>query len=114
MKAYLLTLLATLSLTLPFTTTAGPNLDQASKDVCACLAEPYRHAEKILANVKQAQAGGNLQEMMARQGELLAVISASTNCFADLAKKYPQIDADDSLERQVMTRAEQHCPRPSL
>ena len=114
MKPQLLTLLATLSLTLPLPTTAGPNLDQASKDICACLAEPYRHAEKILASVKQAQAGGNLQDMVARQGELLGVLSASTSCFADLAEKYPQIDADDSLKSQVMIRAEQHCPRPSL
>lgn len=91
---------------------SAPNLQQAAKDVCKCLEAPYEQAEKALKLLKQAQATGNTAELMSAQGEMMGTISASTNCFNNLEKKYQIISQSEKLQKEVMALTEKLCPNP--
>ena len=92
---------------------ASVNTDAAAKDVCKCLEAPYREAEKAMKLVEQAQASGDMSQLMALQGEMMGVVSATTRCFEDLSKKYTVIDNDPKLQADVMDKADKLCPNPA-
>lgn len=92
---------------------AGPNLEEATNDVCKCLEKPYEQTRKAMEMIKKAQASGDTSQMVSAQGEMMGVLSASSRCFATLPKKYPEIDKDDKLKNRVMTMAEKQCPNPA-
>ncbi|MCW9051660.1 MAG: hypothetical protein OQJ91_05010 [Motiliproteus sp.] len=108
-------LLCSLLLLVPFPPSllAASNLDEAANDVCKCLEAPYAQAEKAMALVQQAQASGDMSQLMAAQGDMMGVISASGRCFEGLSKKYPDIDRSPELQDQVMAKADQKCPNPA-
>jgi len=91
---------------------AGPNLDAAANDACQCLEEPYRQMNKTIVLIKQAQASGDMSQLMAAQNEMMAAANAATPCFEALSKKYPAIDKSDPLKDRVMALAEKQCPPP--
>ena len=92
---------------------ASPNLEEATKDVCACLEEPHNKARQALELIKKAQASGDMSQIMVAQGDMMGVISASTRCFERLPEKYPEIDKSDELKSRVMDMAEKQCPNPT-
>ncbi|MEM7542531.1 MAG: hypothetical protein AAF384_13255 [Pseudomonadota bacterium] len=91
---------------------AAPDLDQAASDACDCLKAPYQQIEKATAMMKEAQASGDMSQMTAAQGEMMAVMNAGAQCFGGLQKKYPEIDQSDELKTKVMGIVENKCPRP--
>lgn len=93
---------------------AGPDLDQASNDVCKCLEAPHNQAKKAMELLHQAQASGDMSQLMSAQGEMMGVLSESNRCFEGLAKKYPEIDRSNELQNKVMAMAEQKCPNPAM
>ncbi len=92
---------------------AAPDLDEAADDVCKCLEEPYAQAKKAMELLHAAQSSGDMSGLVAAQGEMMSVISASNQCFAALPQKYPEIDASSALQNQVMAMAETRCPNPA-
>ncbi len=88
------------------------NTEKAAEDVCQCLDKPYDQARKILKLVNKAQASGDMSQIMAAQGEMMAVANAATRCFENLAKKYPEIDKKKKLQNEVMAKVEAKCPNP--
>ncbi len=92
---------------------AGDNLEEAANDVCQCLGEPYKTIEKIVEDLKKAQASGDTTKLMQYQGEVMGAIQATTPCFENLAKKYPGINQDKKLQKQVMDMADKQCPNPA-
>ena len=105
----------TATILIPFTSLvwATPDLNAAADDVCKCLEEPYAQAQQAIELIQAAQASGDMSALMAAQGEMMGVISASAQCFEALPAKYPQIDTDPALQDQVMTIAETQCPNPA-
>ncbi|GAB6260538.1 hypothetical protein L4174_018330 [Photobacterium sp. CCB-ST2H9] len=100
--------LATLIMTAPV---QADDLDQAAKDVCGCLAEPYAALEKALQAMK-TEKGNDLSRLMSSKGELTQMLSATEACMEALRKKYPGINADQSLQKQVLDKTRQFCPNP--
>ena len=92
---------------------ADPNLNQAADDVCKCLEAPQKQARKAMELIHQAQASGDMSQLMSAQGEMMGVIGESGRCFDALAKKYPEIDQSNELQSKVMAMAEQQCPNPA-
>ena len=92
---------------------AGPNLDVATNDVCKCLKEPHNKVSEAMALIKQAQATGDMSQMMAAQGDMMNVFNAASHCFELLSKKYPEIDKNVALQGQVMNMAAEQCPNPA-
>ena len=106
---FFMTLFLSLMMNLAF---AGPDLDAAAQDVCICLEAPYAQAATAMQLISQAQASGDMSQLMAAQGEMMAVIDASSECFEELPEKYPEIDQSDALQDEVMARADELCPNP--
>lgn len=98
---------------LPISSFAASDLNQAATDACACLKEPYAQIEKVMGMVQEAQASGDVSKIMAMQGEMMGSLSATQTCFDGLTKKYPDIDQDEKLKKQVMEIAEKQCPNPA-
>jgi len=92
---------------------AAPNVNEAAEDVCECLKEPYIQVSKAMELSKAAQASGDMSALMAAQGEMMSVMNTSSQCFDDLAKKYPEIVKSDELQAQVMLIADKQCPNPA-
>lgn len=91
---------------------ATSDMNAATKDVCKCLEAPYAKAKEALAMIQQAQATGDVSELMAAQGEMMSVINTSTRCFEHLSKKYQDIANDEKLKKEIMAKAEKQCPNP--
>ncbi|MBD8511115.1 hypothetical protein IFO68_00190 [Photobacterium sp. CAU 1568] len=89
----------------------GDDLDQAAKDVCGCLAQPYAELEKALQAVK-TDKGNDLSGLMNSKDELTKMMEATQTCMEDLRKQYPEIEADKALQKQVMEKTRQYCPNP--
>ncbi|MEI8592750.1 hypothetical protein [Photobacterium sp. Hal280] len=87
------------------------DLEQAAKDVCGCLAQPYAELEKALQTVK-TDKGNDLSGLMNSKDELTKMMAATQTCVEDLRKQYPEIDADKALQKQVMEKTRQYCPNP--
>lgn len=92
---------------------ADSDLNEAAADVCVCLEAPYAEAEKAIQMIQDAQQTGDMSALMAAQGEMMGVISASATCFEGLTQKYPDIAQDPQLQSQVMAIADQECPNPA-
>lgn len=92
---------------------AAPDLNIASDDVCKCLEEPYQQASQAMQNISSAQASGDHSSLIAAQGEMMGVLSASGRCFDVLARKYPEIDKSTELQQKVMSLADKKCPNPA-
>lgn len=92
---------------------AEPDLQAATDEVCKCLEEPYKIAKQSLEKINQAKTSGDFSELMAAQGNMMAVIDASAKCFDALPGKYPQIDKSEELQNKVMQMAEKQCPNPA-
>jgi len=92
---------------------AAPDVNKAAEDVCECLKEPYIQVSKAMELIKAAQASGDTSALMAAQGEMMSVLNASSQCFEDLTKKYPEIVKSDELQAQVMLMADKQCPNPA-
>ena len=60
----------------------------------------------------KAQASGDTSELMAAQDEIKAVFGESDRCFDALSTKYPEIEASEYLQKEVMDIAVQQCPDP--
>ncbi|MGR5148443.1 hypothetical protein ACQKP8_18080 [Photobacterium alginatilyticum] len=88
------------------------NLEAAADDVCVCLEGPYQHAEETLALVNEALQSGDMSKILASQDEMMKVMNTSELCIEDLSKKYPDISADESLQKEVMRIADEKCPNP--
>ena len=63
--------------------------------------------------LKNAQASGDMSQMMTAQGEMMGVMNASTRCFDALTQKYPEIAESDELQEKVMAIADEQCPNPA-
>ena len=107
------TLILALSLLRTGFAVASPDVQEAADDVCECMAKPNQLAEQVMKQAMQAQASGDTSAIMARQGELMNVMSAAVECFEKLPKKYPQIDQDEQLKKEVMAIADRQCPSPA-
>ncbi len=92
---------------------AASDLNQAAGDVCRCLEAPYDQARKAMALLNNARASGDMSRLASAQGDMMAVINASTLCFRGLSKKYPDIDSSDELKEKVMAIADRQCPNPA-
>lgn len=90
------------------------DLDRASSDACKCLKAPYQQLEKTASAIKKAQKTGDMSQMQSSQTELIELLKASTACFENLSKEYPDIDQSDELKRKVMEKTQQMCPAPVL
>ena len=84
----------TLSTSLPV---IAQDLDAATKDVCKCLEQPYAMLEEVLSEISTAQAQGDYDALLAKQGEMTEAVNSSTACFDGLPAKYPKINADPAL-----------------
>lgn len=91
---------------------AAPDLSEAANDVCNCLKAPYTQITKAMELVSRAQASGDMSALVSAQGEMMGVINASNQCFNSLTEKYPEIAQSKNLQEQVMSIADQQCPRP--
>lgn len=91
----------------------APDLDAAAEGACECLKAPYDIARKALDELHKAQGAGDTSRLMLAQGEMMAVIDASSQCFTKLAQTYPEIDASYELKSQVMAKTETLCPNPA-
>ena len=92
---------------------ATSNLNEAAEDVCKCLKEPYAQAKKAMDLISTAQKSGNMPSLVAAQGEMMGVMSASSRCFDALEVKYPDIAKREELQDQVMKIADKKCPNPA-
>ena len=92
---------------------ASANIQQAADDVCNCMNEPNKKAMEVLQMVQKAQATGDMSQVMAAQGEMMGVISASSRCFEALPAKYPEINRNKELQDRVMQLADKQCPNPA-
>ncbi|MDO6705996.1 hypothetical protein [Photobacterium sp. 1_MG-2023] len=87
------------------------NLDQAARDVCGCLAAPYAELEKALQSMK-TEEGNDISQLMSSQGKLTTLFQETEKCTEALRKKYPEIDANNDLKKQVLDKTRQYCPNP--
>lgn len=110
-----MTRLTTACILVPFCSLvwATPDLNEAANGVCECLEEPYAQAQQVIDMVGAAQSSGDMSALMAAQGEMMGVISASNRCFEALAAKYPDINQSEALQQQVMAIADEQCPNPA-
>ncbi|MGF1875669.1 hypothetical protein L4D77_10115 [Photobacterium frigidiphilum] len=99
-------------LIIPAFVSATTDKEQAAKDVCKCLKEPYSEANKALELINNANASGELSKILSSQEELMKVINTSQKCLEDLYIKYPEIDKDTALQAEVITLADSNCPNP--
>ena len=89
------------------------NMEKAAEEVCKCREEYLNQRRKTMELMNKAQASGDMSQIRAMQGEMMAVTNAATRCFDDLAKKYPEIDKSEKLQEEVMAKAEEKCPYPA-
>ncbi|WP_157134395.1 hypothetical protein [Photobacterium profundum] len=99
-------------LIIPAFVSATTDKEQAAKDVCKCLEEPYSEANKALELINNANASGELSKILSSQEELMKVINTSQKCLEDLYIKYPEIDKDTALQADVIAIADKNCPNP--
>ena len=92
---------------------ATPDLNEAAGDVCECLKEPYKQAQKAMELISAAQASGDMSGLVAAQGEMMGVINASNLCFQALPEKYPEINKSKELQNKVMGIVDKNCPNPA-
>ena len=107
-------IILTISLLYYTQTSMAADLNTAANDVCACLKEPYRIVEDVMAKLAEAQVSGDYSKLIQVQGEMMAVINASSKCFDELPSKHPEIDQNETLKNQVMEKVEKQCPNPAL
>ena len=107
-------LFVTIPVLLLFTTPvpAGPDLDEAGKDVCKCLEGLQNQAMKMMQLADKGRKSGDMSGLMSAEDEMKAVIDESLQCFAKLPRKYPKIDKSDELKNKVMAMAATQCPDP--
>ncbi|PSW20112.1 hypothetical protein C9I98_08620 [Photobacterium sanctipauli] len=91
---------------------AADDTVQAAADVCHCLAEPYQHADTVIAALSEAQSSGDLSTVTEAQDKLMSVINSAQLCMEKLQEKYPHINRDQQLQAEVMKLAEEQCPNP--
>jgi len=99
-------------LIIPPFSSATTDTEQAAKDVCKCLEEPYSEANKALELINNANASGELSKILSSQEELMKVINTSQKCLEDLYIKYPEINKDTTLQAEVITITDKECPNP--
>ncbi len=91
---------------------AAPDLTNAATDACKRLEAPYAQTTIAMDAIKKAQQSGDMAKLLKLQQQMMAVLQASTGCFEALSKKYPEIDQDDELKKQVTNLTQQMCPNP--
>ncbi|EAS41054.1 hypothetical protein [Photobacterium profundum] len=106
-------LLVTVSfLIIPTFISATTDTEQAAKDVCKCLEEPYSEASKALELINNADESGELSKILSSQEELMKIINTSQKCLENLYIKYPEINKDTTLQAEVITITDETCPNP--
>ena len=93
---------------------AAPDLNQAARDACLCLEDPYLKTSKVLAELEQAKKSGDVEKLLESKRRVIDILSDSSVCFANLSNKYPEIDLSDELKKQVIEKIEKMCPNPAL
>ncbi len=91
---------------------AAPDLTKAATDACKCLEAPYAQTAIAMDAAKTAQQSGDMAKLLELQRQMMAVLQTSTSCFEALSKKYPGIDEDDELKKQVIDLTQKMCPNP--
>lgn len=92
---------------------AADDIDAAARDVCRCLEVPYQDVEQAIRAILDAQTSGDRSRVAGAQERMMRSIAESSQCFEQLTRKYPAVDASDDLKRQVMQAADQLCPNPA-
>ena len=88
------------------------NIEAATRDACGCLEGPYALAESMIGEMSDAQASGNFNVLLAKQGEIMEVMDSYATCFESLPEKYPKIRDNQDLQHEVMKNIEKTCPSP--
>ena len=88
------------------------SMEEVVDGVCECRKEYHFQSKKAMDAMKKAQASGDMSKMKTVQREVIAVTEAMTQCFDDLAKKYPEIDKSEKLQEELEAKADEKCPGP--
>lgn len=91
---------------------AAPDFNDAADDACNCLKGTYDQASELMVLITEAQASGDMTPVMASQEKMMALASATSECFEAMTEKYPEIAQSDELKEKVMSIADQQCPNP--
>ena len=91
---------------------AASDFNDAADDACDCLKETYDQASQLMVLLSEAQASGDMTPIMASQEKMMALASATSQCFEAMTKKYPDIAESDELKEKVMSIADEQCPNP--
>ena len=84
-----------------------------AEEGCKCLKKPYQLLHKMKPDIQDAMQTGNMQTVMALQGEMMTVMKSVEVCFGELEKKYPNVSDETKREAQKIMDAEE-CPKPNL
>ena len=88
-------------------------IQQAARDACKCLEAPYAQTAAAMSAIKKAQQSGDMAKLLETQAQMMSVLQASSSCFEALSKKYPDIDQNDDLKKEVLALTQKMCPNPA-
>ena len=86
--------------------------EELAKEACKCLEAPHKKTEEMVAALKQAQASGDVSQLMKLQGEMMGIASMTQRCFEELEKKHPDVAKDQARIERINGEIEKSCPAP--